>query len=510
MLFAPLEIPDALLEAQEQGKLVVFAGAGVSMGSPSNLPSFKQLAADIAGPHPLGGELGKYGDRLDRFLGDLSRDGVDIQGICRAKINDPNSKPNELHRLLLGLFPDPAQIRIVTTNFDQHFATVLRKRRIHVDTHCSPALPLGNEFSGLVYIHGSLARPEPLVLTGEDFGRAYLTEGWARFFLQRLFQHFTTLFVGYSHNDLPVEYLARGMSGGPLAPRFALVGSGDAGQWASLGIMEIAFEKVSGPAGNPYINLYKGLRRWAAFTKQQPTDIAETVKTIVASPKSLKPDKMQADLLKRCLRRKDSCHFFLQHAKGWRWIGWLNREGLLERLVSSARIDLSEPERELAFWLGRELLEVKSEEGLLLIEANRNQVSPALWEALLRQLWLNHQIDWNDTRLRKWALFVIDKCPQENLGQLAHIFDKAATFAPDSLGLVLLRRLTAPRVLVKRGFDFQFASADLKKFRTQDKSELEVQLPTHAHELEQSWASVFKPRIPALKDQLLNIFEERS
>jgi hypothetical protein len=68
------------------------------------------------------------------------------------------------------------------------------------------------------------------VLTDEDFGRAYLTEGWAREFLQRLFAEFTTLFVGYSHNDLPVEYLARGMSGKPIAPRFALTATGEAGQ----------------------------------------------------------------------------------------------------------------------------------------------------------------------------------------------------------------------------------------------------------------------------------------
>jgi len=36
MILDPLDIPDALLEAQEQGRLVVFVGAGVSRGSPSD------------------------------------------------------------------------------------------------------------------------------------------------------------------------------------------------------------------------------------------------------------------------------------------------------------------------------------------------------------------------------------------------------------------------------------------------------------------------------------------
>ena len=40
-----------------------------------------------------------------------------------------------------------------------------------------------------------------MVLTDKDFGRAYLTEGWARRFIQDLFLKFTVLFVGYSHND---------------------------------------------------------------------------------------------------------------------------------------------------------------------------------------------------------------------------------------------------------------------------------------------------------------------
>lgn len=42
------DLPESLIEAQEAGTLVVFAGAGVSMGSPSNLPSFSQLAKKIA------------------------------------------------------------------------------------------------------------------------------------------------------------------------------------------------------------------------------------------------------------------------------------------------------------------------------------------------------------------------------------------------------------------------------------------------------------------------------
>jgi len=47
MLFGSVEIPEALLEALQNNKLVVFAGAGVSMGEPANYPDFSKLAKDI-------------------------------------------------------------------------------------------------------------------------------------------------------------------------------------------------------------------------------------------------------------------------------------------------------------------------------------------------------------------------------------------------------------------------------------------------------------------------------
>jgi hypothetical protein len=42
-----------------------------------------------------------------------------------------------------------------------------------------------------------------MVLTDSDFGSAYLTEGWATRFLQRLFTHNVVMFIGYSHSHCP-------------------------------------------------------------------------------------------------------------------------------------------------------------------------------------------------------------------------------------------------------------------------------------------------------------------
>ncbi len=48
MLIGEIEFPESLIEAQKRGTLVVFAGAGVSMGPPANLPSFENLADEVA------------------------------------------------------------------------------------------------------------------------------------------------------------------------------------------------------------------------------------------------------------------------------------------------------------------------------------------------------------------------------------------------------------------------------------------------------------------------------
>lgn len=44
-----VDLPQALIAAQREGRLVIFAGAGVSMGPPADLPSFEDLAVQIAG-----------------------------------------------------------------------------------------------------------------------------------------------------------------------------------------------------------------------------------------------------------------------------------------------------------------------------------------------------------------------------------------------------------------------------------------------------------------------------
>ena len=67
MLIKTVDFPEPLLEAQRNGSLVIFAGAGVSIPPPSNYPDFKGLANQVAaGAWTLG-----ENEPIERFLGGL-------------------------------------------------------------------------------------------------------------------------------------------------------------------------------------------------------------------------------------------------------------------------------------------------------------------------------------------------------------------------------------------------------------------------------------------------------
>ena len=507
MFFDPLEIPDALLEAQELGKLVIFAGAGVSMGSPSDLPSFKGLVKKIAATHPLAATIDNPQTRLDRFLSDLSLAGVEVERLCRTHINIPSSRPTELHRSLLGLFLRPEHVRIVTTNFDNHFKSAAEAHDLKLDHYYAPALPLGDAFCGVVHLHGSISRPEPLVLSAEDFGRAYLTQGWAREFLERLFEEFTTLFVGYSHDDLPVEYLARGMAGRSRASRFALAATGVNEQWASQGISEIGFQKLD--QGDPFQNLNDGVRRWAEFSEKQPTEIAERVKNIVCASENLAPDRSETSLLLRCLMREDSCHFFTNAAKGWRWVSWLQEQGVLAPLFHATPRQESGPQSRLAGWLADQLLDEETDRGLLLLLTHGGTFGSQLRRDLCRRLSLAPMATWQRPLIQKWALLLATTCPLGEESSLWQWLSKGSAVAPRTLGVVLLQRLTALRLTMTSEPDLKRLMESEGDSVPPDTAAVEISMAVDEHELRSAWVSGFKPLIAELREPLMVLMENR-
>ena len=261
------DIPDDLLFAHEDGRVVFFVGAGVSC--PAGLPTFKKLINSIyeklgVKPNILENiELNNMNfDRVLHLLQNRIPDGKERvrTGVFEILEEDHVSSSNTLHSSLLILSTGrKGKIRIVTTNFDRLFLE--SSESSNTEIFSAPALPLPSKGSwhGIVHLHGLLpSRVDEealrnLVLTSGDFGSAYLSNGWATKFLVELFREHVICFVGYSMGDPMLKYWMDALSVNPQSgeisssayafvsvrnPRILL---DETRRWESMGVTPIPY-----------------------------------------------------------------------------------------------------------------------------------------------------------------------------------------------------------------------------------------------------------------------------
>lgn len=217
------DIPVELLNQLDDDRVVFFCGAGVSMGGGSQLPNFRDLLCHVYQENHLPpDEIERKAlkdDAYDKVFERLERPErlgpEQVRQSVAACLSKEPAGPLQMHRDLLSLSLVEGGHRLVTTNFDNRFREAAREAaglREHLQVHDAPALPVPahRRWRTLVHLHGRIqpnGRHSELVLTSADFGRAYLTEGWAARFVSALFADFTVVFVGYSLSDPVMRYL---------------------------------------------------------------------------------------------------------------------------------------------------------------------------------------------------------------------------------------------------------------------------------------------------------------
>ena len=215
------DVPDSLLEAHEEGRVVFFCGAGISY--PAGLMGFRGLVDQLfeaLGQTPDPEQKKAICDKqFDKAIGLLEerhvgrRDGVRLK-IKEILSTDTNSN-HDTHSALLTLAKTRNNtLRLITTNFDRLFEHAINDQGGHIKGFTAPFLPIPKlHWDGLVYLHGRLPENNDqsdlnnLVITSGDFGNAYLMEGWAARFVCELFRNFTVVFVGYSIEDPVLRYM---------------------------------------------------------------------------------------------------------------------------------------------------------------------------------------------------------------------------------------------------------------------------------------------------------------
>ena len=401
MRISGIDFPSPLIDALRNDNLVVFAGAGVSMGAPACLPDFRNLAQVIAEGT---GESLREGEREDRFLGRLCDDiGVDVRSRAVEALSHGQPTPTDLHRDLLKLYPNVEHLRVVTTNFDLLFEAALDDVPAQIDdVYRAPALPLGRAFTGIVHVHGALDKPRTMVLTDADFGRAYLNDGWARRFLLELFRSFTVLFVGYSHSDTILTYLARALPSDGSTCRFAL--TTDVENWRTLGIEPILY-----PESSQHEALYEGIHGLADFKQRGILNWRRQINEIAQNPPSLNEEEM--DLVRYAVTDPGRIRFFTETASDSEWIYWLYREGHLDGLFRTGQ--LTECQMGLARWLSEKFYSQDTGRMFALIGLHGLHLNGGFWFTLGMKV-ATADDDSLDTRtFSKWVSLLLHSTPHE-------------------------------------------------------------------------------------------------
>ena len=283
------DIPDALLQAHEEGRVVFFCGAGISY--PAGLPGFKGLVEQI---YRLNGtapsdiereafERGQFDATLDLLERRLPGQRLAVRREL-AKALKPNLRrrgATDTQAALLRLARSrEGALRLVTTNFDRVFHTAAKRTGQEFQAYAAPMLPIpkNSRWNGLVYLHGLLPDKTDdtalnrLVVTSGDFGLAYLTERWAARFVSELFRNYVVCFVGYSINDPVLRYMMDALAAdrmlGEVTPHAWALGDCEPGQehrktieWEAKGVTPILYEVPAG--GHDHSALHQTLHAWA-------------------------------------------------------------------------------------------------------------------------------------------------------------------------------------------------------------------------------------------------------
>lgn len=326
------EIPEELLLALDEGRVVFFCGAGVSRAR-ANLPDFFGLAEQVL--RTLGVSSDSAACKIlqeareiesrtgvpglisaDRVFGLLERDFLerDVERAVAQALAPKKGADLSAHELLLDLATTKEGItKLVTTNFDRLFDDCGRK----LEAWQPPRLPdptRPGDLNGIVYLHGRATEmydgPEGdgFVLSSAEFGRAYLAEGWATRFFKDVIDRYAVVFVGYNADDPPVQYLLEALnkSVGKLDEVYAFQ-SGDkdyaTARWLHKGVTAIPYD-----SRDDHGALWETLKEWSERSKDPEGWQAKTIAMAQKGPETLSP--FQREQVAHLVSTKDGARRF--------------------------------------------------------------------------------------------------------------------------------------------------------------------------------------------------------
>ncbi|WP_413732597.1 SIR2 family protein [Sodalis sp. RH20] len=304
-------VPNDLITARDDGDVILFCGAGVSQAN-AGLPDFETLGKNVIeilgsaqnGPArrllEKARELGRMAGvgglvATDRIFSLLERE-FEVRDVrtAIAQAIKPNQDHDLLaHRILLDIATAPNGItRLVTTNFDLLFEECAPVLLSSGPPHL-PDPKNDRDFRGVIHLHGRVneqydyVQDDEFVASSADFGRAYLSDGWATRFIQALLTRYQIVFIGYSADDPPIQYLleALNLHAGHRSRLYAFQ-EGDSGAaaalWEHKGVQAISFD-----SSDKYRALWATLSAWGERARDIDGWYANLFSKVIKGPAEL-------------------------------------------------------------------------------------------------------------------------------------------------------------------------------------------------------------------------------
>lgn len=498
--FGELEIPQEIIDAKENGNLVIFAGAGVSAGPPSNLPLFENLAAKIGAGTKFPRDSNSK-QSVDRYLGVLESLEVKVRHLAQKLLTNGGSAPTALHKALCRISGSHGdKIRIITTNFDSHFSKCLVEEIINAEEFHAPALPLGHSFEGLAYLHGSLSKDlSRLVITDSDFGKAYLIDGWATRFLKDIFLKYTVLFVGYSHDDPVMSYIARGLPPESYRRRFILTHEHGSDKWSHLGIVPIPFSLSD--QTDRFSKLTEGLEKWAKHLSESFMDKELRIQEIVSKEPSIDPEI--SDFILHSLKKSETSLYFRRHCKNEDWLSWCDEKGLLDRLFDPDATLLTD-ELEISHWVSFTFAAQKPYSLMKIVLNKMTALNPSFWNNLAFAVHCKKQ-ELPSRVFAAWIAILLSKMVlKQNVQILEYLLNDCDPEKDYGPACQLLSFLTTPQLK----FGQSFFGTSIGENPTETKIELAL-VSADPYWLPHAWSKIFKPNLDKYGDYLFPLFLEK-
>jgi len=182
-----------IVKAKDHGRLVVFAGAGVSIDShvPGWAELMEQLGADIGLEDASEDPPGSAQHYLD------VRKNKEYQEKIQEVLKHPHTTFNPLHEIILELSPQ----HIITTNFDQHFEQAIKETSARYSLIKKDSdMPYAKGAALYVKMHGDFDQRN-IVLSKDDFENYSKNFPLIESFVKYVFSSSLVLFVGFSFDD---------------------------------------------------------------------------------------------------------------------------------------------------------------------------------------------------------------------------------------------------------------------------------------------------------------------